>query len=285
MVRLFRWLLRIVTGLVALGLLAVLLLYWFFSRSIPDYSQSLTVAGISAPVEIVRDNAGVPHIFGAQDTDVYFGLGFAHAQDRLWQMTMLRRTAQGRLSELFGTRTVKVDELLRRFDFYAQAVASFKVQDDYTRAALQAYAAGVNAWLAEVNAGARGRGAPEFWLFEPAIAPWQPADSLVIGKLLALQLSSHMSAEVLRASVAEVLPDARLADLLPDTAGPGLADLPDYSSLFGSPLPRFAAAGQADPLSPVPTPGAEGASNAWAAAPQRSAAGGTLLANDPHLEF
>ena len=285
MVRLFRWLLRLVTGLLALGLLASLLLYWFFSRSIPNYSDSLTVAGISAPVEIVRDNANVPHIFGETDEDVYFGLGLAHAQDRLWQMTMLRRTAQGRLSELFGTRTVRVDELLRRFDFYPQAVASFKHQDDYTQAALTAYAAGVNTWLAEVNAGARGRGAPEFWVFEPSIAPWQPADSLVIGKLLALQLSGHLAADVLRARVSQMLPDARLNDILPEAPGDGIAALPEYASLFDAPLQQFAESTIPDPFSSLPKPGHDGASNAWAASPTRSAAGGTLLANDPHLEL
>ncbi len=285
MVRLFRWLLRLVTGLLALLLLMSFLLYWFFSRSIPDYSETLQVAGITGPVEIVRDNANVPHIFGETDEDVYFGLGLAHAQDRLWQMTMLRRTAQGRLSELFGARTVRVDELLRRFDFYAQAVASFRHQDEYTKAALTAYAAGVNAWLAEVNSGARGRGAPEFWLFEPAIAPWQPADSLVIGKLLALQLSGHLAADVLRARVSQMLPDERLSDILPDAPGSAVAALPEYASLFDAPFDQFAASLPVDALAPWPEPGFDGASNAWAAAPVRSAAGGTLLANDPHLEL
>ncbi|MDE0212400.1 MAG: penicillin acylase family protein, partial [Boseongicola sp.] len=95
MVALFRWLTRIVAGLLALGLLLAASLYWLLFRSIPDYSETLTVAGITAPVEIVRDNASVPHIFGETDEDVFFGLGLAHAQDRLWQMSMLRRTAQG----------------------------------------------------------------------------------------------------------------------------------------------------------------------------------------------
>ncbi|AZQ67911.1 penicillin acylase family protein [Silicimonas algicola] len=285
MLRLFRWLLRIVTGILALVLLAAVVLYWFFSRSIPEYSGTLTVAGISAPVEIVRDNADVPHIFGATDEDVYFGLGLAHAQDRLWQMTMLRRTAQGRLSEIFGARTAKVDELLRRFDLYALSVKSLEAQDDYTRTALAAYARGVNAWLEEVNTGARGRGAPEFWLFEPSIAPWQPADSIVIGKLMALQLSGHLQTEVLRARVSQMLPDERLADILPDTPGPGVAALPEYASLFDAPLPTYAQVTWPDRLSPVAPRGMAGASNVWAAAPFRSAAGGTLLANDPHLEL
>ena len=287
MLRLFRWLVRIVTGLVLLGLISILLLYWFFSRSVPPYDETLDVAGLDAPVEIVRDNAGVPHIFGETDHDVYYGLGLAHAQDRLWQMLMFRRTAQGRLSELFGPRTVRTDELLRRFDLYALAVRSVEAQDAYTRAALEAYSDGVNAWLREVNEGARGRGAPEFWLFEPAIAPWQPADSVVIGKLMALQLSTHLETEVLRARTSLMLPDARVADILPDTPGDGIAELPEYASLFGAPLPRYADMGDTpgDPRSPFKARAFAGASNAWAAAPSRSAAGGTLLANDPHLEF
>jgi penicillin amidase len=76
------------------------------------------VPGITAPVEIVRNNDDVPHIFGKTEADVFFALGFAHAQDRLWQMTMLRRTAQGRLSELFGAATLPIDELMRRLDLY-----------------------------------------------------------------------------------------------------------------------------------------------------------------------
>lgn len=287
MLRLFRWLVRIVSGLALLGLLSIALLYWFFSRSVPSYDETLNVAGIGGPVEIVRDNAGVPHIFGETDGDVFFGLGLAHAQDRLWQMLMMRRQAQGRLSELLGAAHLRTDELMRRYDLYALSVKSVAAQDDYTKAALRAYADGVNAWLKEVNAGARGRGAPEFWIYEPAIAPWQPVDSVVIGKLMALQQSSHLAEEVLRARVSLMLPDERVADILPDTPGEGIAALPEYTSLFETPLPRYAEVVRApsDPLSPFKPRAFAGASNAWAAAPFRSAAGGTLLANDPHLEF
>ncbi|MBT8458837.1 MAG: penicillin acylase family protein [Boseongicola sp.] len=287
MLRLFRWLTRITTGLVLLALAATVLLYWFFSRSIPNYSENFEVAGISAPVEIVRDNANVPHIFGATDNDVYFGLGLAHAQDRLWQMLLLRRTSQGRLSELFGQSTVSTDRLLRRLDLYPLAVKSVAAQDDYTSAALQAYAEGVNAWLREVNEGARGRGAPEFWLFEPNIALWQPADSLAISKLMALNLTDHVQREVLRANISRVLPDDRLADILPDTPGQAINALPEYASLFDAPISRYAEFDPIplDPFSPVKPRGLAGASNAWAATPARSAAGSTLLANDPHLEL
>lgn len=282
----FRWLIRIVSGLIALGVIAVLLIYYILSRSLVDYNEDFTVAGITAPVEIVRNNDNVPHIFGKTDEDVFFALGFAHAQDRLWQMTMLRRTAQGRLSEILGPSTVKVDELMRRYDLYGLARQSVAAQDGQTRRALEAYAAGVNAWIGEVNKGARGRGAPEFFLFSNEIAAWAPADSIAILKLMALQLSSSVQTEVLRARMSLLLSPQRLADILPDDPSQGVAALPDYASLVPGVLPSMRPLEYAGgPFSPVAAPGMAGASNAWAAMPGRSAAGGSLLANDPHLNL
>ncbi|WP_282021924.1 penicillin acylase family protein [Ruegeria faecimaris] len=283
----FRWLVRIASGLVLLTLAAVMLVYFLASQSLPDYDQTVKVDGLTAPVEVVRDTANVPHILGASDPDVFFGLGYAHAQDRLWQMTVLRRTAQGRLSEVFGARTVHIDKLLRRFDLYGLAHRSVQAQDDYTKEALRAYAAGVNARLAEINENALGRGAPEMFLFNAPVSPWQPGDSLAVIKLMSLQLSGHLEDEVLRARTSLMLDDqTRLTDILPDVPGPGIAALPEYATLFPN-LPRYAAGSSMPdtPISPFPKRGLAGASNAWSAAPTRSASGGTLLANDPHLGF
>ena len=130
-------------ALIALGVAAFGLAWWLAARSLPDYEATTQVAGIEAPVEIVRDVNAVPHIFGQGDADVVFVLGYAHAQDRPRQMTMLRRTAQGRLSELFGERTLPIDRLLRRLDLYGLAVRSVDAQDEGTRVTLGAYAAGV----------------------------------------------------------------------------------------------------------------------------------------------
>ena len=284
MALLFRWLLRLTSALIFLGVGAAILVWYFASRSLPDYDGTYQVAAITAPVEIVRDNANVPHIFGSADSDVFFALGYAHAQDRLWQMTMLRRTAQGRLSELFGERTFPIDSVIRRFDLYGTAVKSVAAQDTQTTVALDAYAAGVNAWLAEVNKGALGRGAPEMWVFNHPVSPWQPADSVAILKLLSLQLSSHVQQEVLRARVSLMLPPERVADILPDDPGSGIAALPQYAQMIDG-VPRYAANRRApfDPLSPIKPRELAGASNAWTAGVTRSAAGSTLLANDPHL--
>ena len=198
-------------------------------------------------------------------------------------------TAQGRLSEVFGTRTLNIDKLLRRLDLYGAARASVEMQDSETLIALDAYAAGVNARLEEINSDALGRGAPEMFLFNAPISPWQPADSIAILKLMALQLSGHLAHEVRRTRVSLMLNDKdRLRDILPDDPGQGIAALPEYASLFPpQSLPRYAETTRMprDPLSPFAPPELAGASNAWAAAPARSAAGGTLLANDPHLGF
>ncbi|MET4126858.1 penicillin acylase family protein [Roseovarius sp. MBR-6] len=282
-----KWLLRIAGGLVVLAVIAVGVLYLLLSRSLPDYDKQLAVTGLTAPVEIVRDNANVPHIFGQSDADIFFGLGYAHAQDRLWQMTMMRRTVQGRLSEVFGARTVRIDTTLRRFDLYTLARASVAAQDAGTLAALKAYSDGVNARLTEINREALGRGAPEQFLFNAPIAPWQPADSIALIKLMAVQLSGHLGREVLHARAALALEDPeRLEDIVPLAPGGGIAALPEYAGLFPglepAGAPRMAGT---DPLSPFPRPALAGASNAWAAAPSRSATGGTLLANDPHLGF
>lgn len=284
----FRWMLRALLLVLALGGLALGGAYYFVSRSLPDYNATWSVAGISAPVEIVRSNADVPHIFGANDNDAFYALGFAHAQDRLWQMTLMRRTVQGRLSEIFGAKTLRTDELMRRLDLYSLALSSVAAQDDRTKAALTAYSAGVNAWIAQINKDALGRGAPEFFLFSSQIDAWAPADSIALIKLMALQLSAHLGSEVLRAELSLTLSPDRLADILADAPGSGVMALPQYSTLMPGalrgPVPQRMAELD-DPLSPFPMVGMAGASNAWAASAARSAGGGSLLSNDPHLDF
>ncbi len=281
----FRWLMRLATLLIVLSVIAVAGAYWLAARSLPDYNETVEVKNLRDRVEIVRDHANVPHIFGSSDHDVFYGLGFAHAQDRLWQMITMRRTVQGRLSEVFGPATVRIDRLMRRLDLYTLSVQSVDALDPKTRAALEAYAQGVNARLEQINLEALGRGAPEMLLFDTPVAPWRPADSIALVKLMAVQLSGHLAAEVKRARTSLALTDqARLEDILPEAPGDGIAALPEYAALVPG-VPKFSQNIPLDPqpLSPFKPVDLAGASNAWAAARDRSAAGGTLLANDPHL--
>ena len=280
----FRWLLRALGAIAVVSAASLAVLWLFLSRSLTDPSADYALPGARGEIEIVRDVSAVPHVFAGSDWDVYYGLGVAHAQDRLWQMTTLRRTAQGRLSELFGPRTLRTDELLRRLDISGAARASLAAQDPATTQMLEAYAAGVNAWLGHVAEGALGRGAPEFFLFEPRIEPWSPADSLAVQKLMALQLSGHLETEVLLERLRRMLGADRAVQLMPPDPGPPVAALPEQAALAG-PAPSAALERPGDPLFPVRHRALSGASNAWAAAPERSAAGGSLLASDPHLPF
>ena len=116
-------------------------------NTVASPSGTLVIAGLSAPVEVVRDKEGVPHIFAKSEEDLYSALGFVHAQDRLWQMEMLRRTGQGRLSEIFGERTFPTDVFLRTLDLYGHAERSLAVLPPEALRTLEAYARGVNAFL------------------------------------------------------------------------------------------------------------------------------------------
>lgn len=283
MTTVFRWLMRLLTVFGVLLLGAVLLAYYFATRSIPDYNATHRLDGVSGPVEIVRDTNNVPHIFAKDPRDVYYALGFAHAQDRLWQMTMLRRTAQGRLSELFGEATAEIDDFIRRLDLPELSRRSYTFQTQEVKTALDAYAAGVNAWLGVVQQEALGRGAPEFFLFSPQIEPWTAADSLSIVRVMSLQLSGHLRSEVLRARVSLAVGRDRVRDILPDAPGAGSMVMPEFAQLFPDVPQRMADTAQRHWSDPIAAYGMAGASNAWAAAPDRSATGASLLANDPHL--
>lgn len=281
--RLFKILVRTFVGLSLLVLCIIGLVYYLASRSLPDYNIALDVEGAQGRIEIVRDNHAVPHIFAEVERDVYFGLGFAHAQDRMWQLLMLRRTAQGRLSEIFGEETLAIDELLRTLGLYQVAVEAVPFQTPETIEVLEAYAAGVNAHLNAVRTEALGRGTPELFLFSPEVAPWTSADSIAVLKLVALQLSNKAALEVLQARLTLLLPPERLADLYPANEGDAVIALPDYASLFDAPIPVTEPEPYRHALYPIRPAGFAGASNAFAVAKKRSASGGALLANDPHM--
>jgi|TARA_B110000090_G_scaffold84815_1_gene96445 penicillin amidase len=284
MERVFGWLLRITTGFAVFIIAVFLFCFFLISQSLPDYNNTIKVSDLSSTAEIVRDTANVPHLFGASDHDTLFALGYVHAQDRLWQMTMLRRTAQGRLSELFGETTLATDMVVRRLGLYRAAHRSLSALRPDTLDKLEAYSQGVNARLKEINFGKLGRGAPEFFIFSNAISPWSPTDSLAIIKLIGLQHSSHLQSEVLRARVSLVLRDDRLKDILPDVPGTGVAELNDFAVLFPSvDKHQTSELMKQSAMSPFKKIALSGASNAWAAVPGRSASKGSLLANDPHL--
>ncbi|MEQ9520850.1 MAG: penicillin acylase family protein [Parvibaculum sp.] len=257
-----------------LSLIGLLLMdrYGAAKRSVDLHDGVLSVAGLKAPVEIIRDENAVPHIFGQSEADVSFALGVVHAQDRLWQMELFRRVGQGRLADLLGKPALPADRYLRTLGLYRLAEETFPSLQDDTRAMLTAYADGVNAYLASRKQPLP----PEFLFLAHEPEPWVPADSIVMIKLLALGLSGNATRELSRARLLEVLSEIKIAEFEPPYPGEAPVALPDFAALFSDTPIRAAEAH-------FPDYGPKGASNNWVADGSWTKSGKPLLANDPHL--
>jgi penicillin amidase len=270
-----RWLLRGLGTLVLIIVVAAGAGYVWLRGSLPQTHGTISVTGLSGPVEIVRDRNAVPHIFAQTVEDAAFGLGFVHAQDRLWQMEMNRRIAAGRLSEVVGAGGLGPDRFLRTLGVYGHAERTLANLDAETRAALEAYAAGVNAYL-ETRSGPLPL---EFLILGHKPEPWRPADSIAWIKMMAWDLGGNWSDEIMRARMTRHLTANQIAQLYPPYPADGQVALTEYASLLGDlPLDELAAA------LPPPPPRNNGSNN-WAVSGARSATGKPLLANDPHLSL
>ena len=268
-----RWFVRVIAALVVLIAIIVGAGYLWLRGSLPQIDGRIEVAGLSGPIEIVRDRNDIPHIFARSAIDAQFGLGFVHAQDRLWQMEMNRRIGAARLSEVVGDAGLAVDRFLRTLGIYGHAERTFDNLDIETRAGLEAYAAGVNAFL-ETRGGPLP---PEFLIVGHTPEPWRPADSLVWIKMMAWDLSGNWGGELLRARMARRLTPRQIDELYPPYPEDGIVALAEYAALLGDlPLDALQAA-----LPPPPNP--NNGSNNWVLSGERTATGKPLLANDPHL--
>ena len=169
--------------------------YWL-RRSLPRHRGTVRLGGIDGEIEIVRDRWSIPHIFAASTSDLFFGQGYATAQDRLWQMETGRRIASGTLAELVGPPVLDTDRLLRRLGFRRAAVAEWHDFAAEGRQALEAYCAGVNAWIAAC--GAVGRLPLEFTMLRTRPAPWTPIDCLAFAKYMAFGQAADWQGKWLR---------------------------------------------------------------------------------------
>ena len=270
----WRWARRIGGGLVLFALLAVGAGWLFLRASLPQTSGTLRLAGLDKPVRVVRDAYGVPTIEAETRHDLYMAMGFVHAQDRLFQMELQRRVGAGRLSEIFGEAALGTDRTMRTLGLYRHAAAGVGFASPEFRTVLDAYAAGVNAFLDG------GTALPiEFTLLGYRPEPWRPADSLVIGKLLALQLTGNYGNELLRARMARTLSPDEIAELFPDYPKDAPVTLGRLAALTrGLPLDAM--------LGALPYGvGPQRASNNWVVDGAHSTTGKPLLANDPHLDY
>lgn len=221
----------------------------------------MRLPGITVPIEISRTEHGLVSIEANNMDDVWFGLGVAHAQDRLWQMMSMRRFALGRMSEVLGEDTLQLDVRQRRLGFGRLAKAQFETLDDATKTALTRYADGINAYLA----GNDDALPLEFQLLRFDPTPWEPWHGLLWGRLMGHQLTARWREDLARATMLPLAGAAKMNELWP-----GIADQTTSSVMDGD-------------LPPLFHPAPKGASNAWAVAPHKSKSGAALLAGDPHL--
>jgi penicillin amidase len=294
--------------------------YFHLRRSLPQESGEARLAGLGRPVEVLRDRFGVPHIFAQSLADATRALGYVHAQDRLWQMEMNRRTAAGRLAEVLGAPALETDRFLRTLGVRRAALANFARLDEQTQQLLESYAEGVNAFLATDPV------LPlEFWLTGVKPEPWTPADSLGWIKMMAWDLGGNWRNELLRLRLAKAMPLERIHELLPPYPGekyPEIVELRRFyqgmqqegvklaeqgagrrgdqpgASAFGFKNDLLFFGGENHAAKKQETMGkaseaeavfgalaqSEGlGSNNWVLSGKRSATGKPLLANDPHL--
>ena len=288
MLSIFRWSLRAFLVLLFIFIISISTSYYLIIRSIPEFNAEYSLDGLKDRVEITRDRSSIPHIIGSNDNDIFFGLGFVHAQDRLWQMMLMRRTSQGKLSEIFGQKTVKTDILMRELGIYQSAKKSLQIQDSDTLSALVAYSNGINRWIETVNKKALGRGAPEFFLFKKKISPWVPEDSIAVLNLLSFQLSTNIQEEIIRALASERLTIKEYTLLFGDSPPKELKLSMDHSRIkkeVKTTLNPLKNALQTNKDFQLYNKAMGGASNVFAIGPTRSVSKSTLLANDPHLSL
>jgi penicillin amidase len=270
-----RWSQHLLVAVLVLVLLLAAAIALAFRLTLPSTENDASIPGLSAPVEIALDVHGIPWVRAASAEDAHAALGYLHARDRLFQMDLMRRGAAGRLSALIGAQGLRVDRYVRLLGLERRAEADLAALPAETRAALAAYARGVNAWIDRHGMAA----APEYVLLATRPERWRETDSLLWGKAMALFLTGNMRTELARLRLSAVLPRERIDELWPRDGSPHspMAALPalppDHLARVLAALPVF---GEDAPLPST-------ASNIWAVTGAASATGKPLLANDPHL--
>ena len=297
----------VLAGLVLLVVLLAVGARWYVGRAEADPSRDAALPGLSAPVEVWRDSLGVPHVWAANEADLFRAVGYVHAQDRLWQMELFRRVADGRMAEILGPQLVETDRFLRTLGMGRAAALNEHTLDPASRALLQAYADGVNEWIDHHP----GPLPPEFLALRFKPGHWTVRNTIAIGKVMAwdladwnvgldLQRATNMVGPQLAADVAPYYPDWGATILGADADWAGKNGTPVARPMLlnraVSPSPAPADSAAARPASAVPLPrvpplalalldgvSTARASNSWVIGGARTRSGRPILANDTHL--
>lgn len=242
-------------------------------RNLPQLDGTLNMDELAEPVKIYRDQWGVPHIYGGSLNDTSFAQGYAHAQDRLWQMEINRRVARGQLSEVVGKDTLPTDRASRILGFERLATADLEAMPEELKTALEHYCKGVNAFL-KAN---MQKLPPEFGLLKIVPRPWEPVDSLAFARLLAWQMNYAWYGELVRGKIIE-----KVGEEMANELEPNYWELNPIGLLQGQESNLLLEDGLLEAFK-GPFLQAKGGSNGWAISAARSRTGRPILCNDPHL--
>ena len=196
---------------------AILFIALLTFKSIPNYNRIVTSSFVEKDVKIIRNDYAIPNIIGQSNEDTFYALGYVHAQDRLWQMILLRKTAKGKLSEIFGEDYLETDKFMRTLDIYNNSQKSFNSLSKKTKNILVSYSNGINKRLLDIKKEGLGRGSPILFMFPPRVSPWTPADSMAILKLQDLINNESAKNEVIKLNLLNTgISYDMLLDIYPD---------------------------------------------------------------------
>jgi penicillin G amidase len=274
-------------------------------KSFPQVDGELHIPGLEGPVDVYRDEMGIPHIYAVSTHDLFFAQGYVHAQDRFWQMDFWRHIGSGRLSEMFGESQLETDKFLRTLGWRQTAEQEYAQLGPGTKAILDAYVEGVNAYIADREPVELSL---EYLILigvlnpDYTIEPWTPVHSMTWGKAMAWDLRGNMGAEIERAVLLKTLTPDQVNELFPPypedhpvIVSEMSAEITNYQSpassansqSLNSNLSAINLTQLADQfalLDPLLGPAGSGiGSNSWAVSGDLTASGAAILANDPHL--
>jgi penicillin amidase len=286
--------------ILVLAVLAAAVVPLNIRRSFTKVDGNLKLPGLQGPVEIYRDVYGIPQIYATTTHDLFMAQGYVHAQDRFWQMDFWRHIGAGRLAEMFGESQLDTDRFLRTLGWARVAQQELNQASPGSLAILQAYADGVNAYLADHKGSALSVEYAILKLLSPSyqVEPWQPLNSLTWAKVMAWDLGGNMDMEIYRARLLKTLTPEQVSQLVPPYPSdhPVIVPTPNTSTAAGAETSQAlwrdaqvgadlqALAGQIQGLERILGPLDAGiGSNNWTISGKLTASGKPLLANDPHL--
>ena len=277
-----RILLRLFAGAGALVAFTFAIIWLAIRASLPQLDGAISIDGLDGPAAIVRDDSGIPTITASSRVDLAFATGFAHGQDRFFQMDLIRRQAAGELSELFGEAALDTDKRYRFHRFRARAKVVFSLASPERRRVIERYADGVNAGL-----GSLGTRPFEYLFLRREPRAWLPEDSVVVVYAMFMQLNdSRARKDVQRGLVHRVVPEEVYSWLYPDGSPWDAPLMGEPRSVARYPLPDEYAVrewhSEAPPSNEKGRPPLDGSNN-WAVGGALTKTGRAMVSNDMHL--